>query len=109
MLKTDFTEYVNPGSGSRRADHPDFRIPAGCAIFGILNECGRTFNGSRVIDGISMMHERSNGLGGGFAVYGIYPEFADYWAFHILYDDKPAIRQTYVSIITWKKPLILQK
>ncbi len=94
MIKTEFVELVNPGAGRRKSDHPDYRIPSGCAIFGILNESGRTFSGNKVIDGISMMHERSNGLGGGFAVYGIYPEFADYWAFHILYDDKLALGQT---------------
>ena len=33
------------------------------------------------------MHDRSNGLGGGFAGYGIYPEYKDLYAFHIFYDD----------------------
>jgi glutamate synthase domain-containing protein 1 len=34
------------------------------------------------------MKERSNGLGGGFAGYGIYPEYADKYAFHVFYDDE---------------------
>ena len=34
------------------------------------------------------MHDRSNGLGGGFAGYGIYPEYKDYYAFHVFYDDR---------------------
>lgn len=29
------------------------------------------------------MHDRSNGLGGGFAGYGIYPEYKDFYAFHM--------------------------
>ena len=33
------------------------------------------------------MHDRSNGLGGGFAAYGIYPEHKDEYAFHIFFDD----------------------
>ena len=33
------------------------------------------------------MHDRSNGLGGGFAGYGIYPEYRDFYAFHIFFDD----------------------
>jgi glutamate synthase domain-containing protein 1 len=33
------------------------------------------------------MHDRSNGLGGGFAAYGIYPEYADYYAFHVFFDN----------------------
>jgi len=71
-----------------------FRIPSGCAIFGVVNEARERFSGQMVMDGISVMHERSNGLGGGFAAYGIYPEFKDDWAFHILYDDAEAKRQT---------------
>ncbi|MCD4669045.1 MAG: hypothetical protein K8S14_01225, partial [Actinomycetia bacterium] len=71
-----------------------YRIPSGCAIFGIMDESGRTFSGSDVIDGIGLMHDRSNGLGGGFAGYGIYPQYKDDWAFHILYDDSVAKVQT---------------
>ena len=33
------------------------------------------------------MHERSNGLGGGFAGYGIYPQYKDFFALHIFYDN----------------------
>jgi glutamate synthase domain-containing protein 1 len=40
------------------------------------------------------MHERGNGLGGGFAVYGIYPEHADDYAFHIMYLNKDAKEKT---------------
>jgi glutamate synthase domain-containing protein 1 len=36
------------------------------------------------------MHDRSNGLGGGFAAYGIYPEYKDYYALHIFHDDNAA-------------------
>jgi len=71
-----------------------FRIPSGCAIFGVMNEAGERFSGRTAMDGISVMHERSNGLGGGFAAYGIYPQFGDDWAFHIFYDDMEAKRQT---------------
>ena len=31
-----------------------------------------------------------NGLGGGFAGYGIYPDFADCYAFHMFYDNESA-------------------
>ena len=36
------------------------------------------------------MHDRSNGLGGGFAGYGIYPEYKDFYAFHVFYDSDDA-------------------
>jgi len=34
------------------------------------------------------MHERSNGLGGGFAGYGIYPEYKDFYALHMFFDSR---------------------
>lgn len=62
------------------------RIPSGCAISGIINRSGRRMSGEGIIESIAVMHDRSNGLGGGFAAYGIYPEYKDYYAFHIFYD-----------------------
>lgn len=62
------------------------RIPSGCAIAGIFSKAGSRFNGENIITSISTMHDRSNGLGGGFAGYGIYPEYRDYYALHVFYD-----------------------
>lgn len=66
----------------------EVRIPSGCAIAGILNRKGERLDGSRIISGIENMHQRSNGLGGGFAAYGIYPEFKNHYALHIYYDQR---------------------
>ena len=44
-------------------------------------------SGEAIIKSIATMHDRSNGLGGGFAGYGIYPEYKDLYAFHIFYDN----------------------
>lgn len=60
-------------------------MPSGCAISGILNKKGRRFTGERIMKSIALMRERSNGLGGGFAAYGIYPEFKDHYALHLIY------------------------
>lgn len=65
-----------------------FRNPSGCAISGIFSKKGKRFSGERIIHSISVMHDRSNGLGGGFAAYGIYPEYKEHYAFHIFYDNK---------------------
>lgn len=40
------------------------RIPAGCAISGIFSKSGNMINGEKIIRSISVMHVRSNGLGG---------------------------------------------
>ncbi|MBN2072552.1 MAG: hypothetical protein JW770_01230, partial [Actinobacteria bacterium] len=71
-----------------------YRIPSGCAVFGVMNQAGLVFDGSTAVEGISLMHDRSNGLGGGFAAYGIYPQYRDDWAFHMFYDDILAKRET---------------
>lgn len=61
------------------------RIPSGCAISGMINKKGHRLTGEAVIKSIALMHDRSNGLGGGFAAYGIYPQFKDHYAMHMLY------------------------
>jgi glutamate synthase domain-containing protein 1 len=61
------------------------RIPSGCAISGVINRDGRRVDGGAIAKSIAVMHDRSNGLGGGFAGYGIYPEYKDFYAFHIFY------------------------
>lgn len=66
------------------------RIPSGCAIAGILNRREEGFDGQKIIACIANMHQRSNGLGGGFAAYGIYPEFKDHYALHLYFDNKQA-------------------
>jgi glutamate synthase domain-containing protein 1 len=65
----------------------ELRIPSGCAISGIINKKGKRFSGEEIIKSIALMHERSNGLGGGFAAYGIYPKYKEFYAFHIFYDN----------------------
>jgi glutamate synthase domain-containing protein 1 len=69
------------------------RIPSGCAISGIIDKTGRRMSGEVIIKSIAVMHDRSNGLGGGFAAYGIYPEYKDYYALHLFYDSVSARRE----------------
>ena len=61
---------------------------SGCGLFGFINEDGKRVNGSIAKKAISLMRERSNGLGGGFAAYGIYPDYKDNYSFHIMYEDE---------------------
>lgn len=65
----------------------EVRIPSGCAISAIISEEGEKFSGEKIIKSMLPMHDRSNGLGGGFAAYGIYPEYKDLYALHIFYND----------------------
>ena len=62
------------------------RIPSGCAIAALIHKDKHRENGERITQAMQMMHERSNGLGGGFAAYGIYPEHKNEYALHLFYD-----------------------
>ena len=53
----------------------------------MISRSGKRFSGEEIIKSIEVMHDRSNGLGGGFAAYGIYPEYKDYYALHLFYDN----------------------
>lgn len=66
------------------------RIPSGCAIAGIFSRSGERIAGDRIVRSIASMHDRSNGLGGGFAGYGIYPQYKDLYAFHLFYENAAA-------------------
>ena len=68
----------------------EIRIPSGCAVAAEISRSGRRFSGERIVKCMEVMHERSNGLGGGFAAYGIYPEYSQLYAFHIFYDSPSA-------------------
>ncbi|HOK82527.1 MAG TPA: glutamine amidotransferase family protein [Clostridia bacterium] len=69
------------------------RIPAGCAISGLIDRTGKRMSGEAIIRSIAVMRDRSNGLGGGFAAYGIYPEYKDYFALHVFYDGMAAKKE----------------
>lgn len=66
------------------------RIPSGCAISGIFARDGEAIPGETIVRSIATMHERSNGLGGGFAGYGIYPQYRELYALHVFYEHPAA-------------------
>ena len=61
------------GSHQRRPLEGEVRIPSGCAIAGLFHKKGQRVGGDVIVRAMEPMHDRSNGLGGGFAGYGIYP------------------------------------
>ncbi len=62
---------------------------SGCGLSGIINTDGKRISGAAIRESIAIQHDRGNGLGGGFAAYGIYPEYKDYYALHIMYTEEP--------------------
>ena len=80
----------------KRIQNPynDAKVIDACSVFGMMDKSGKCFSGEGVIRAIANMHDRGNGLGGGFAIYGLYPDLADYYAFHIMYLSLQAKKQT---------------
>ena len=64
------------------------RIPSGCAIAAVISKEGNKMSGEGIRNAMKPMHDRSNGLGGGFAGYGIYPEYKDFYALHLFFDQR---------------------
>ncbi len=64
------------------------RIPSGCAIAAVISRAGERMDGGLIARAMEPMHDRSNGLGGGFAGYGIYPEYRDLYALHLFFDTR---------------------
>ncbi len=67
---------------------------AGCGLTGLIHRKGGMVPGEVIIESINNMVDRGNGLGAGFAAYGIYPEYSEYYALHIMYDNEVAISKT---------------
>ncbi len=65
-----------------------------CGLTGFISRNRNRVDGEAIMSSICNMDERSNGQGGGFAAYGIYPEHKDDYAFHMLYTDADAKEAT---------------
>lgn len=64
------------------------RIPSGCAIAAVISKDGNKMSGEMITNSMKPMHDRSNGLGGGFAGYGIYPQYKEFYALHMFFDKR---------------------
>ena len=74
------------------------RIPSGCAIAAVISRDGRKMSGEMITNAMRPMHDRSNGLGGGFAAYGIYPEYKDLYALHMFFDTRATRKECEVFL-----------
>jgi glutamate synthase domain-containing protein 1 len=58
-----------------------------CGIAGHINVDGTTESGKRVAEMLETMVDRENGLGAGYACYGLFPNLADYYCIQLFLDD----------------------
>jgi len=49
----------------------EVRIPSGCAVSAVISRDGKLMTGEDVIKSMIPMHDRSNGLGGGFGIHSM--------------------------------------
>jgi glutamate synthase domain-containing protein 1 len=61
-----------------------------CGIAGLINIDGTRETGDRVVKMITTMTDRENGLGAGYACYGLFPDNADQYCIQLLLDDEMA-------------------
>jgi glutamate synthase domain-containing protein 1 len=67
---------------------------SGCGLSGVISTKGNLIPAEDIVQTICIQNERGNGLGAGFAGYGIYPEYKDYYALHIMFDHLAAKQNT---------------
>jgi glutamate synthase domain-containing protein 1 len=77
----------------RYREEASFKIHGGCGLMGICDESGTLMSGEIAIRAMAVQRDRGNGLGGGYAGYGIYPEFPDHFCFHMMFHDIAAKEQ----------------
>lgn len=67
---------------------------SGCGLSGIISRRKELIPGEDIIITVVHMEERGNNLGAGFAGYGIYPQFSDHYALHLMYSDGCGQKET---------------
>ena len=74
------------------------RIPSGCAIAAVISKEGKRMSGEMIANAMKPMHDRSNGIGGGFAGYGIYPEYKEFYSLHMFFDSRATRKECEVFL-----------
>jgi glutamate synthase domain-containing protein 1 len=58
-----------------------------CGIIGVIDRSREQMDGSRIKLALSCMDERGSGEGAGYVAYGVFPEFKDFYAIHVFFDN----------------------
>ena len=94
-----FSFLLNPErKGTDMKIEGQVRIPSGCAIAAVISKEGNRMSGEMIYNAMKPMHDRSNGLGGGFAGYGIYPEYKEFYALHMFFDSRATRKECEVFL-----------
>lgn len=74
-----------------------------CGIAGLINHHRLKEDGRRIKKAIVLQNDRGNGLGAGYAAYGIYPCFEGLYALHIMANSNDSMGQAAAFIRQWFK------
>lgn len=69
----------------RFREESDIRILGGCGLAGFIDRSRRRVAGDAIVRSMACMDERTNGLGAGYAAYGLFPELPEHFAFQLMY------------------------
>ena len=70
-----------------------------CGIIGVIDRHQQAMDGSHIKRALSMMNERGSGEGAGYVAYGLYPEFKDYYALHVFFDNMHETKEAFESTL----------
>ncbi|UCF29961.1 MAG: glutamine amidotransferase family protein [bacterium] len=76
----------------------DEKVISQCSIFGMMSTVGELFSGKAIITAVANMHDRGNGLGGGFAIYGCYPDRSEDYCLQIMFNTRVSREETEVYL-----------
>ncbi len=71
-----------------------FRILGGCGLAGFIDRGKKRTSGEEIMRSMACLDERTNGLGAGYAVYGLFPEYPDHFAFQLMYNSEASKEAT---------------
>ncbi len=71
---------------------------AGCGLTGLISRKRQRVSGADISKSLTLMTDRGNGLGAGYAAYGIFPELPEHYAIHAMYDYESSRREMEESL-----------
>ena len=80
---------VPEGCGATRPPGMRYQM-GGCGIAGCMNLEGGRISGNQIALMLETMGERENGLGAGYACYGLFPEHREEYCLQMLFDNEEA-------------------
>ena len=89
LLKRDEFPLL-PSYGATRPPELTYSMGS-CGIAGCINASGGRISGDNIAKMLTTMSERENGLGAGYACYGLFPELADMYCLQFLFDNEKAM------------------